>query len=352
LAVNISTEKCEIKSLVTSVENTKDSSYDLIITAGTKQDDGCEITCSLKLGEKDSQTLVMSLSYVFSKRKYTVFRFQNLTFYEKYTYICQDLSLNEKSFEFIFPKKKDEVKFVSFGDWSDCEDGQDSLKYLKNNLHKYDTAVILGDLAYNLFTDNGKVGNNFMEFMTPFTRSIPFMATSGNHETKYNYTDYIQRFNLPLKEENKNLYYSYDINDVHFVALPSDYAIEGNETNESEILKMITWLKNDLQVSQNKKWKIVYMHRPLYCSDFSKETCNRESEQMRKLFEDIFYEFKIDLVLAGHVHNYERLLPIYKGKADNESSSSPNTYINPKYPVYMICGAVGNSNGQHKKCIF
>ncbi len=346
-------EKCEIKSLVTAVENTKDSSYDLIITAGTKEVDGCEIICSLKSQEKVSEIFFNKhYSYTFSKRKYTVYTFQNLTSYEKYSYSCQDLGLQEKSFDFIFPKKKEEVKFVSFGDWSDCENGHNSLNYLKNNSEKYDTAIILGDLAYNLYTNQGKVGNSFMEFITPFTRTLPFMATSGNHEIKYNYTDYIQRFNLPLKEKNKNLYYSFDIRNVHFVALPSDFAIEENKTNKSEIEKMISWLIDDLISAQNKKWKIIYMHRPLYCSDFSKETCKGESEQLRNLFEEIFQEFHIDLVLAGHSHNYERFLPIYKGKADLESLISENTYLNPKYPVYMICGAVGNSNGLHKKCIF
>ncbi len=267
--------------------------------------------------------------------------------FKSYSYSCNE----EKTFEFIFPRQKEETKIVTFGDWSDCANGKASLNYLLKNIEKYDSAIILGDLAYDLYTDNGKMGNNFMEFIYAFTTKIPFMNTAGNHETKNHYEDYIERFNLPLKKENKNLFYSFDINDAHFVTLPSDFAIGENKTAKEEIEKMLTWLERDLKAT-NKKWKIVYMHRPLYCSDYSKETCTKESEELRNTFEDLFYQNKVDLVLAGHLHNYERLMPVYNAEADLKATEeNENVYDSPKFPVYLICGAVGNSNGEHKKCI-
>jgi hypothetical protein len=68
--------------------------------------------------------------------------------------------------------------------------------------------------------------------------------------------------------------------------------------------RMIDWLINDLSIS-NKKWKIVYMHRPLYCSK-PNEDCSTQSEVLKNLFESIFIKYSVDLVISGHRHNYER----------------------------------------------
>jgi hypothetical protein len=75
--------------------------------------------------------------------------------------------------------------------------------------------------------------------------------------------------------------------------------------NLDYILNMLEWLDNDLQKSA--KWKVVYMHRPLYCSK-NNAACNEDAKGLRKMFESIFFKHKVDLVLTGHRHNYERLI--------------------------------------------
>jgi len=88
------------------------------------------------------------------------------------------------------------------------------------------------------------------------------------------------------------------------------------------------------------------MHRPLYCSDLSKPRCTNESLVLREFFEETFIANKVDLVLAGHLHNYERMYPIYQGKVDTHSlTSDRSTYVNPKFPTYVICGAAGMKKG-------
>jgi len=69
---------------------------------------------------------------------------------------------------------------------------------------------------------------------------------------------------------------------------------------------------------------------------------------MRNLYEEIIYKAKVDFVLAGHVHAYERLYPIYNGTADMDSVNTNGTiYINPKYPTYVVCGTGGNVEGYY-----
>jgi hypothetical protein len=69
------------------------------------------------------------------------------------------------------------------------------------------------------------------------------------------------------------------------------------------IINMLEWLEEDL--SKPARWKVVYMHRPLYCSKES-DDCNEDAEGLRILFESIFLEHGVDLVVTGHRHNYER----------------------------------------------
>ena len=159
----------------------------------------------------------------------------------------------------------------------------------------------------------------------------------GNHESYNNFEDFIKRFIMPNKETGYNLYYSFDIRNTHFVSLNSEIPFELLFNTEYK-LKFKQWLENDLK-SSTKRWKIVYLHRPLYVSynvDFS-------AKDMIEFYEEIFYNAKIDLVLSGHTHAYERLFPIYNNTIDFDSiKNNTNVYNNPKYPTYLVCGTGGN----------
>lgn len=147
---------------------------------------------------------------------------------------------------------------------------------------------------------------------------------------------------MPNKEKTENLYYSYDINNVHFVSLNSEIPYE--KFTEDYKLAFQNWLDKDLS-STIKKWKVAYLHRPLYCS-MEGDNCDNSAKNMRKLIEEILQKNKVDLVLTGHVHAYERMFPIYNEIVDNESlKNNKNTYFNPKYPAHIICGAGGNKEG-------
>jgi len=154
---------------------------------------------------------------------------------------------------------------------------------------------------------------------------------------------------MPNKQKTENFYYSYDIKNTHFVALNSE--IIKDKVSPEYILKLTTWLDNDLKMT-TKKFKIVYMHRPLYCSRTTEDKyCLSDAEAERKIYEEIFMNRKVDLVITGHVHAYERMFPIYQNTVDTSSlSNDRNTYTNPKYPSYLVCGSTG-LNGRYRTCI-
>ena len=46
----------------------------------------------------------------------------------------------------------------------------------------YDAVLHIGDFAYDLHDDDGKVGDEFMRMVEPVAGRVPYMVTPGNHE--------------------------------------------------------------------------------------------------------------------------------------------------------------------------
>lgn len=155
---------------------------------------------------------------------------------------------------------------------------------------------------------------------------------------------------MPLREKSENFYYSYDIKDTHFVSVNSEIPFKKQFTPEY-ILEFTTWLENDLKSTQ-RKWKIIYLHRPLYCSKSKSEDDETSFKEVRKLYEDIIFKYKVDLVLTGHTHAYDRMFPIYKSVIDSASlRDDQNLYYNPKYAAHVVCGT-GGLDDNPTECIF
>ena len=65
------------------------------------------------------------------------------------------------------------------------------------------------------------------------------------------------------------------------------------------------WLDDELAASVNQ-WKVVLLHHPLYSSGRHGSTYGA-----RELLEPILRRHHVDLVLAGHDHDYERTHPLH-----------------------------------------
>ncbi len=117
------------------------------------------------------------------------------------------------------------------------------------------------------------------------------------------------RFHMPDNRNgngNQPWWYSFEYGLVHFSILSSEH----NFTHGSP---QYTWLENDLK-SVNRShtpWLILILHRPIYSSqrfipDFEVTT------RLRVAIEELLYYNKVDLILAGHHHLYERSCPVYR----------------------------------------
>ena len=56
--------------------------------------------------------------------------------------------------------------------------------------------------------------------------------------------------------------------------------------------------------------------------------------------EELFHTYQVDVYFSGHVHQYERSLPVYKDTVD------PNGYENPDATTHLLIGGAGNDDGR------
>jgi hypothetical protein len=90
------------------------------------------------------------------------------------------------------------------------------------------------------------------------------------------------------------------------------------------------------RADKNVRWLIVFQHHPLYSSNVSRLNNQPLIDAVRKVLDT----YQVDLVLAGHNHNYERSYPLKGAKV---AESGPGPYRKSKGVVFTISGGGGKS---------
>lgn len=275
----------------------------------------------------------------------------------RYSYICGSELGWSPIFSFKTPRTdtKWSPSFAIFGDMGN-ENAQ-SLAYLQKEAEQdmYDAIIHVGDFAYDMDSENATIGDEFMNQIQEIAAYVPYMVCAGNHEEKYNFSNYRERFSMPGKSEN--LWYSFDLGPVHFIAITTEVYYFLNYGIKT-LVKQYDWLEKDLQEASKpenralRPWIIVYGHRPMYCSNgniadcSNHETLTRVGLPLVHMFglEDLFYEHGVDVQIWAHEHSYERLFPLYNYTVYNGSLTEP--YTNPKAPIHVITGSAGCDEGR------
>ncbi|KAJ5767153.1 uncharacterized protein N7511_004769 [Penicillium nucicola] len=261
---------------------------------------------------------------------------------------------------------------------------------LAKTTEDYEVIIHPGDFAYAddwyLKLPNEKEGQKayqsilegFYEQLSPITRHKLYMVGPGNHdadcsevrrllkqcpEGQENFTDFKHHFGKTMpqpftstssdksahsqSDKARSLakppfWYSFEYGMAHVVMFNTetdfpdapDVKLESGPFGKPG--EQLEFLEADLSSVDRRvtPWLIVAGHRPWYSTD----TVHR-CESCQDAFEKLFYKFGVDLAIFGHVHNSQRLLPIFNGVADQEGMH------NPKAPMYIICGGAGNVEG-------
>jgi predicted phosphodiesterase len=177
------------------------------------------------------------------------------------------------------------VRFLAFGDSGGGGSDQYALRARMDEL-PYELMIHTGDLAYGTGTLS-ELDHNFFDVYDELVRSIPIYAAAGNH-------DYDTLGGAPYREafafDGGRTWYSFDRGPLHVAVFDT----------ESDHAPQAEWLEQDLAAT-TQPWKIVAMHRPLYSSG-----THGSDDGLRSLLAPIFVRHGVQLVLAGHDHDYER----------------------------------------------
>lgn len=173
---------------------------------------------------------------------------------------------------------------------------------------------VLGDVVYF----RGEAQNYFQQFYQPYEHyPAPIFAIPGNHDGDYNYgtpslAAFVSNFcspepavspdalNIPRDTMTQpNVYFTLETPLATLIGLYSNVP-EGGEIRDDQS----DWFVSELQAAPEAKALIVAVHHPLYSAD----TEHFGSRDMISCFRDaIERSGRVpDLVLTGHVHNYQR----------------------------------------------
>ncbi|MCB1120489.1 MAG: metallophosphoesterase, partial [Verrucomicrobiae bacterium] len=133
-------------------------------------------------------------------------------------------------------------------------------RYLDHYIH-------VGDMAYGDGTDE-QFQHNFFEPYQETLRNTVCWPTMGNHEGHTSrgisgFGPYYDAYVVPTRGEvggapsGTEAYYSFDIEDVHFICLDS------HDLDRSPDAAMTQWLRADLEQARSK-WLIAFWHHPPY----------------------------------------------------------------------------------------
>jgi 3',5'-cyclic AMP phosphodiesterase CpdA len=159
-----------------------------------------------------------------------------------------------------------------------------------------DGLVLLGD---NVYPDGDPAlvpDAVFAPFAPVLDRGVRLLAVLGNHDVQSGRGDQVAaRLDMPGR------WYAEQLGDIRFIGLDS---------TQPEDPQQRSWLEDTL-ASRDSPWTVVALHHPPFSAGW-----HGSNRAVRRSFEPLFRRFGVDLVLAGHEHDYQRSLP-----------QGPTTYV-------------------------
>ena len=255
------------------------------------------------------------------------------------------------------------LRVALLGDW-----GYDNGNSTHNSLQRLvdrdglDLVVHVGDFAYNLASDEGRVGDSFLRREQSVAGRVAYQVAVGNHEGAYNFSHYLQRFAMPNEASGSpsSLYSSFNVGPVHFISFDAeryfvpDYLGYTAMPTMEYVRQQYEWLQRDLHKAHGNRdkqpWIVAYAHRPMYCThidnDWNAPYCTEEAAALRDGvafnkgprrygLEQLFHNYSVDLYVSGHMHSYERTYPVYREQLVNTN------YRDNAAMWHLIVGASG-----------
>jgi hypothetical protein len=225
------------------------------------------------------------------------------------------------------------ANFGAAGDWGCNSNTGQTVNTIKNKSPSYVAA--LGDYSYT------STATCWLDKISSIKSKTKIAI--GNHEDddSEGFSQYKSAFSLG------NTYYTWTYDHVRFIVMDSDrvsYSVGSSQYN---------FVLSELQkasVDSNINWIIVYIHKPMYtspntCSSSSCSNTGSENRNLRNIYHKYFDQYGVDMVLDGHVHDYQRTYPIKydSGSPDSPIKTSSNGFdwTDPTGEIFVMVGTGG-----------
>lgn len=264
--------------------------------------------------------------------------------------------------------------------WGDCAQGTDGQRQVAEQAAKAqpDYVFIAGDIVYS----RGRISEyreKYFPYYKDLAKSTLFVGAVGNHDSSslkdieknpdvyafyYFWKQPVQApANAPAPEMasaipgdieaiRKNAgkalpdagWFSFDYGAVHWTVVDSNGYVDWSRQDLRD------WLEADLKANLKAPWRVVAFHHP----GFNASKSHFSDQRMRSVA-DLLERYKVSLVFAGHVHNYQRSYPLtfrvtspmgpkkteVGGEFVFDREYDGVTRTKPKHPIYLVSGAGG-----------
>lgn len=209
-----------------------------------------------------------------------------------------------KMYRFRAPLSRADTAFTFFavGDVGEpvADDGTPDVlgKALALQKDQFHFGLFLGDIIYP-DGQSEDYDKNLFPYFTEVFPYVPVFTVLGNHDWHEPQQNYMQEWKLPNNEH----YYSFTYGNACFIALDS----KNGEMHEYDTQR--EWLIRELENAREggTDWLIVFLHH-----NGKSCTYKEDYEAVVSLY-PLFEKYRVDLVLNGHAHTYERLNPMDGG---------------------------------------
>ncbi|MGE3859094.1 MAG: metallophosphoesterase, partial [Nitrososphaeraceae archaeon] len=218
--------------------------------------------------------------------------------------------------------------FAAAGDWG-CNSNTD--KNVQSMISKGSELVLgLGDYSYESNADC------WLDSISPVNDKMKISL--GNHDSDEEEgpeitVQFLDHFNLDKQ------YYSFTKGNVFFLVMSTQVSYSKN----SEQFNFVQQELEKASTDPNIDWIVVYYHKPMYASS----TKHVGLTSLRDIYHPLFDQYKVDLVLTGHNHNYQRTYPLQFNDANSDTpiivDKNPNTYSDVGFPIFITSGTGGVS---------
>ncbi|XP_052172070.1 nucleotide pyrophosphatase/phosphodiesterase-like [Diospyros lotus] len=286
-----------------------------------------------------------------------------------YTYGSDSIGWSDE-IEFRTPAAggAEEVRFLAFGDMGKAPRDASAEHYIQPGSlsvmkamadevasGNVDSIFHIGDISYA--TGFLVEWDFFLHLISPVASKVSYMTAIGNHERDYADSGsvyvtpdsggecgvpYETYFPMPTAAKDKP-WYSIEQGSVHITVISTEH-------DWSKGSEQYDWMNNDMASTDRSTtpWLIFTGHRPMYSSSNGISIIPSVDSNFVNAVEPLLLANKVDLVLFGHVHNYERTCAVYKSECKampEKDKSGIDTYHNSNYtaPVHAVIGMAGFS---------